>query len=858
MTTTPQRVALLAPLSGVLVPLERVPDPVFAQRTVGDGVSIDPTSGELLAPAAGRVTLLHRASHALAITTDEGLEILVHIGVDTIALNGKGFTPRVRQGDRVAAGQPLISFDADLIARSAPSLLTQVLITNRERVSGMSVATGLVEAGRSIILEADLAAAAAADGSPATETAAVSEEIRLPNRQGLHARPAATVAAAAKGFRADVRLLRGADAANAKSVTAILLLATRPNDAIRVSASGPDAAAAVSALAALLAAGSGESGATAEAASGPARGAPVTAAPAPAEGPTRSTDPRKLLGVSASPGLVLGKVAQLRRASIHVEERGAGIERERAHLDVALERARQQIEAQRAANIGAASKILDAHLELLADPELIDLAVAGLADGRSGAYAWREAYSSYATRLESLASSLLRERAGDVRDVGGRVLGLLAGVTTGPIECAPGSILIAEEFSPSETSSLDAGKVQGLCTTGGGPTSHAAIIARALGIPAVCGVDRAALGLADGTPVVLDGTEGFLLRDPDEAEVTRARAAIGRLAAQRQGERAAASAPAATTDGHRIEVAANIGTVEEALAAVAQGGEGVGLLRSELLFLDRDTAPSEEEQADVYRAVATALGRERRLVIRTLDVGGDKRLPYLPLPPEENPFLGVRGIRTSLERPDLLRSQLRAILEAAPLGDVHVMFPMIASLDELRAARRILDEEQRGAGVSVRVGVMIEVPSAALTAGQLAREVDFFSIGTNDLTQYTLAMDRGHPKLAPLADALHPAVLKLISLTVEGAHAHGKWVGVCGGLAAEPVAVPVLLGMGVDELSVPVPAIAAVKALVRRLALRDCQALARELLGLATAGEVRARLARLGSEAGATAAAARR
>jgi len=858
MTTTPQRVALLAPLSGVLVPLERVPDPVFAQRTVGDGVSIDPTSGELLAPAAGRVTLLHRASHALAITTDEGLEILVHIGVETIALNGKGFTPRVRQGDRVAAGQLLISFDADLIARSAPSLLTQVLITNRERVSGMSVATGLVEAGRSIVLQADLAAAAAADGSPATETAAVSEEIRLPNRQGLHARPAATVAAAAKGFRADVRLLRGADTANAKSVTAILLLATRPNDAIRVSASGPDAAAAVSALAALLAAGSGESEATAEAASGPARGAPVTAAPAPAEGPTRSTDPRKLLGVSASPGLVLGKVAQLRRASIHVEERGAGIERERAHLDVALERARQQIEAQRAANIGAASKILDAHLELLADPELIDLAVAGLADGRSGAYAWREAYSSYATRLESLASSLLRERAGDVRDVGGRVLGLLAGVTTGPIECAPGSILIAEEFSPSETSSLDAGKVQGLCTTGGGPTSHAAIIARALGIPAVCGVDRAALGLADGTPVVLDGTEGFLLRDPDEAEVTRARAAIGRLAAQRQGERAAASAPAATTDGHRIEVAANIGTVEEALAAVAQGGEGVGLLRSELLFLDRDTAPSEEEQADVYRAVATALGRDRRLVIRTLDVGGDKRLPYLPLPPEENPFLGVRGIRTSLERPDLLRSQLRAILEAAPLGDVHVMFPMIASLDELRAARRILDEEQRGAGVSVRVGVMIEVPSAALTAGQLAREVDFFSIGTNDLTQYTLAMDRGHPKLAPLADALHPAVLKLISLTVEGAHAHGKWVGVCGGLAAEPIAVPVLLGMGVDELSVPVPAIAAVKALVRRLALRDCQALARELLGLATAGEVRARLARLGSEAGATAAAARR
>ena len=861
MSTTPQRVALLAPLSGVLVPLERVPDPVFAQRTVGDGVSIDPTSSELLAPAGGLVTLLHRGAHALAITTDEGIEVLVHIGIDTVSLKGKGFTPRVSQGDRVAAGQRLISFDADLIARSAPSLLTQVLITNRERISGMSIATGLVEAGRSIILTVELAAAAAVDGTPATGATAVSEEIRLPNPQGLHARPAATLAAAAKSFRADVRLLRGADTANAKSVTSILLLATKPNDAIRVSASGPDAAAAVSALAALLAAGSGESQTAAEPSAAAARSAPAapvpSALPAPATVPARATDPRKLLGASASPGLALGKVAQLRRASIQVEERGAGVERERVHLDAALARARQQIEVQRGANTGAASKILDAHLELLADPELIDLAVAGLAGGRSAAFAWREAYSSYAARLESLASSLLRERAGDVRDVGGRVLGLLAGVTTAPIECPPGSVLIAEELTPSETSSLDAGKVQGLCTTGGGPTSHAAIIARALGIPAVCGVERAALALADGTPVLLDGTEGFLLRDPDEAEVARARAAIGRLAAQHQGERAAASSPATTTDGHRIEVAANIGTAEEAAAAVAQGGEGVGLLRSELLFLDRDTAPSEQEQADVYRAVATALGRNRRLVIRTLDVGGDKPLPYLPLPPEENPFLGVRGIRISFERPDILRSQLRAILKAAPVGDVHVMFPMIATLDELRAARRILDEEQRTAGVSVRVGVMIEVPSAALTAEQLAREVDFFSIGTNDLTQYTLAMDRGHPKLAPLADALHPAVLRLINLTVEGAHRHGKWVGVCGGLAAEPMAVPVLLGIGVDELSVPVPAIAAVKALVRRLALRDCQVLARELLGLATAGEVRARLARLGTEAGAPAAAAR-
>ena len=841
MSAVPRRIGLLAPLSGILVPLERVPDPVFAQRTVGDGVSIDPTSCDVLAPAAGLVTLLHRAAHALAITTDEGVEILVHIGVDTVSLNGKGFTARVSQGDRVAAGQPLISFDADLIARSAPSLLTQVLVTNRERIRAMTVATGLVDAGRSVILDVELAAAPAVDGAPATEATAVSADIRLPNRQGLHARPAAVVAAAAKAFRADIRLLRGADAANAKSVTSILLLATNPHDAIRVSATGPDAAAAVSALAELLACGSGESQASGESAVPAAAAAPAI--------PAAPTDPRKLAGVSASPGVALGKVAQVRRTAISVAEQGAGLERERAHLDAALTRARQQISAQQAANSGAASRILDAHLELLADPELIDLAVAGLAGGRSAGFAWREAYSRYAARLEALASALLRERAGDVRDVGGRVLGLLAGVTTAPLEFAPGSILIADELTPSETASLDAGRVLGLCTTGGGPTSHAAILARALGLPAVCGVDRAALELEDGTAVLLDGTGGTLLKNPDETEVAAARAVMGRLAAQRHSERAAASEPAATTDGHRIEIAANIGTAEEAVAAVAHGAEAVGLLRSELLFLDRDTAPEEREQAEVYRAVAAALGRGRRLVIRTLDVGGDKPLAYLPLPAEQNPFLGLRGIRVSLERPDLLRSQLRAILTAAALGDIHVMFPMIATLDELRAARSILDEEQRATGAAVRVGVMIEVPSAALGAEQLAREVDFFSIGTNDLTQYTLAMDRGHPKLASRADALHPAVLRLISLTVDAAHRHGKWVGVCGGMAAEPLAVPVLLGIGVDELSVPVPAIAAVKALVRRLSLRHCRDLAREVAGLSTAGEVRARLAQFGREA---------
>jgi phosphocarrier protein FPr/phosphocarrier protein len=368
-----------------------------------------------------------------------------------------------------------------------------------------------------------------------------------------------------------------------------------------------------------------------------------------------------------------------------------------------------------------------------------------------------------------------------------------------------------------------------------------AILARSMGVPAICAIDERALALPDGTRVVVDGTNGILKEVVDEASLTQAKAGMLRQAAKREEDRAAAFSQAQTRDGHRVEVAANISNLEDARAAVAGGAEGVGLLRSEFMFFDRAQPPDEDEQAEAYLAMAEVLGKNRPFVVRTLDVGGDKPLAYLPLPKEANPFLGMRGVRVSLDRPELFRAQLRAILRAAKVGNVHIMFPMISGPDELRAARRILAEEQ-GASAHVEVGVMIEVPSAVVMAEQLAREVDFFSIGTNDLTQYTLAMDRGHPMLARRADALHPAVLRMIGMTVEGAHKHRKWVGVCGGIASDPLAVPVLVGLGVDELSVSVPAIASIKATLARWTLSECEALVAEVMKLSTAGEVRALL----------------
>lgn len=840
MNSPASQIAILAPLSGVLVPLEQVPDPVFAQKMVGDGVSLDPTSGELLAPVSGHVSQLHEAHHAVTITTAEGIEVLVHIGVDTVMLKGAGFTPLVKTGDKVLQGQTLIKFDLDHVACSARSLLTQIIIANGEKVAALQSGCGSVDGGKDIVLTLLLANVAGNAATPTdTGLSVLSDVVVLPNPAGLHARPAAVLAAESKKFVSDIRLVKGDNEANVKSLVAIMALSTKHGDAVRLKATGSDAQLAVQTLEKLLIEGCGEKPGDA-----PTQ-IPAAVMPSPAQPSARAlVGENQLSGVSASPGLAVGTVVHFRRSVIEVSETGGTPQQERANFEVALGEARLQILSLKAdlKNLSR-TEILDAHHELLEDPEILDAAIEGIAAGKSAAYAWRTAFSRHAEKLERLDNTFLRERAHDIRDVGNRVLALLAGIKQTQVSVPDNSILIAEELSPSDTASLDPDKVMGFCTTTGGATSHVAILARSIGIPAICGIAPEALALPEGATVVLDGTRGILHTQPSDTEVTAAHVRIRELTARRVREIEESGALAVTVDGHRVEVVANVRNAKETSEGVKNGGEGVGLLRSEFLFDERETAPSEEEQAAEYTAVAKALGPDRTLVIRTLDVGGDKPLPYLPLPKEENPFLGLRGVRVSLEQPEFFRTQLRAILRAAPHCNLHIMFPMIAGIDEFRTAKAILADEMQATGQTAKIGVMIEVPSAAAMADVLAQEADFFSIGTNDLTQYTLAMDRGHPKLAAQADALHPAVLKMIAMTVEGAHKHGKWVGVCGGMASDAIAVPVLLGLGVDELSVSVPAIPSIKAQVKRLNYAECKILAAEVLRMGTAAEVRARLA---------------
>lgn len=858
-------VYLLAPLSGVLVDLALVPDPVFAQKMAGDGVSLDPSSSELLAPLAGRVTQLHASRHALTITTAQGLEVLLHIGVDTVALKGEGFVALVAQGDTVVAGQVLVRFDRALLARKAPSVLTQMLVVNTERVARWLPQQGAVVAGQSLALAVELrpveAAHPAQDLGPTPPAGAVlGPVVVLPNLTGLHARPAALLAARAKAFASDIRLLRGMQQTNAKSLVGIMALGTVQGDALQLSAQGPDAAEAVRVLSALLAQGSGEvlepqemlePQALEHASAQQSSTQPLIPTPA-AQGEG------VLVGVSAAPGVAVGRVVQWRvqalEASHPIAQAGEGVALEGSRLAAALLAAGQQIEGLKATlhdPAQAQAQILAAQQALLEDPEVLAPAQAGVGAGQSAAFAWRAAFEGAALRLEQLSGAqhaLLRERANDVRDVGQRVLRLLLGAAPVATALPPQAIVVAEGLTPSELTAFARSEVRGVCTTTGGATSHVAILARALGIAAVCGVDAAALRLPPGREVVLDGTQGLLYGAPDAAALAQARTRMAQQSAQQAQEQRSAQASAVTTDGLVVEVVANVRNAQEAQAAVAQGAQGVGLLRTEFLFDERSTAPSEDEQTAAYAAVIQALGPQRVCVARTLDAGGDKPLAYAPLPHEDNPFLGLRGLRVSLAQPALFRTQLRALLRAAPRSGVplHVMFPMVALVEEFVAARALLRQEQQALGLdalAVRVGLMVEVPSAALLAQQFAREADFLSIGTNDLTQYTLAMDRGHPQLAAQADALHPAVLQLIALTCAGARVHGKWVGVCGALASDRLAVPVLLGLGVRELSAAVPAVAGVKAAVRRVSLAACEALAREVLALSGAAQVRARLA---------------
>jgi phosphocarrier protein FPr len=671
----------------------------------------------------------------------------------------------------------------------------------------------------------------------AAETAAEPDfakwvDLAIAGKSGLHARPATAFVNVAKEFESDVRVRYGNKTANGKSLVSLLKLGVEGGSTIRIMAQGADEDLALKALKAAVEAGLEEEEAPEETAR--------------AGGTTLILETAAIPGISASPGLAIGPLYQFKRGKIIVEATARDADAEVTHLHQAIATAKAQLQElydevkQRSGASNAA--IFQAHQEFLDDPDLVNEVTAQIHEShRSAGWVWQQAIEQRASALEELGDPLLAARAVDLRDVGRRVLQLLAGKIEEDARMPDHPvILVAEDLTPSDTASLDPTLTLGFCTAGGGPTSHTAIIARSLDIPAIVGAGPAVLHLNEGSPCILDGEAGNLYPHPSEADLATAQQALKDLQAVREAEKLACYQPAIMTDGHRVEVVANIGAASEAEQAVNAGAEGVGLMRTEFLFLQRSEPPSEAEQYDAYCQMVRALNG-LPLIIRTLDIGGDKEIPYLNLPAEENPFLGIRGIRLCFTRPDLFQTQLRAVFRAAQTGPIKLMFPMIATLEDLKTAKEMTEKVRSEIGADpIEIGIMVEVPSVALMAEEFAQEVDFFSVGTNDLTQYTLAMDRGHPVLAKQADGLHPAVLRLIHRVVQAAQAAGKWVGVCGGIAGDPKGAAILAGLGVAELSVSIPSVAAVKAKLRGLSSSQTDDLAKRALACRTAKDVRA------------------
>jgi phosphocarrier protein FPr len=666
-----------------------------------------------------------------------------------------------------------------------------------------------------------------ADVSPAEETGPDIAESRLVirNRLGLHARPAARLVTTAAKFQSAITVHKGERSASAKSVNQVATLAALKDDEIRVQAVGPDAKAAVAAITALNAEYFGE------------KEEEIQKPQAPAAPEADAVIKGMVRGVPASSGVAVGRAHFYRPelpdiATRHVHDP----QTETARLAGALAKARKEIgmlgTKAKIANAESKTTIFDFHRLILEDPELVKKAQNIIQQERINAEAaWLRAMQTTITAYKSINSAYMQARAEDVIDAGNRVVRHLTGRTQTSLFLETPAVIVAHEIFPSEVAQLDPNQVLGLVTAVGGSNSHAAILARSMGIPAVVGVGAAVADVTPGAVIALDGDNGKIWLSPNPTVREELKIRRTQWLRKKQRLREEGRKPAVTTDGVTIRITANISAVHEATPAFEHGAEGVGLLRTEFLFQRREAAPAEDEQYQAYLAAAKAM-KGHPVIIRTLDAGGDKPIPYLNFPTEGNPAIGERGIRFCLAHTDVFRTQLRAIVRASREENVKIMFPMVAQLAELRSARALLQEVEKELSNqgSLETGIMIEIPAAAVMAEQLAKEADFFSIGTNDLTQYVMAADRGNAALASLCDSFHPAVLRMVRTAVEAGHRAGIPVGMCGELAGNPVAAALLIGLGLDELSMNAPCAPEVKAAIRKLSVAKCRKLAKRAL----------------------------
>lgn len=814
-----------APFSGWVSPISDLPDPVFGCKMLGDGVAIDPLDQVIRAPCNGTISKLSSAKHAVAIIAANGAELMIHVGLETVALQGQGFEVLVSEGQAVAEGEAILRIDLDFLARNAPNLITPLVLTNSDQFLIQERRENcLIDSGAPLmtIVARGLAAAETEDVAATAGTA--EREINANFEHGLHARPAARIVACARQFRCHITVHAQERSANARSLVAIMGLGVQHGERIRLQARGADGVAALDALERLI---GGEA---------PSAIDPMSQPHSPGQLPQDGI----LKGVRMAGGMVVGCAWHVKSRVADFPEFGSGVTTERESLALATRGVAEQLGRTMAQASVLQREILDAHLEILNDPEIGSHTQQLIDQGKSAAFAWHQAISHYRGILANCGDQHIAARVDDLADVEQLVVEILCGSERAKDLIPPGSILVARDLLPSQL--LDAARqaIAGVCLANGGATSHVAILAGEIGIPAIAAVGDRVLTIPAGTTLILDADQGMLQVEPASDEIERVSAQLKQRHLDELGALRSAHLPCALASGERLEVLVNLGQSDTVSAAIARGAEGCGLLRSEFLFENRQSPPEYAEQRQIYQQIVDDFSG-LPVTIRTLDIGGDKRVPFLDQGHIENPALGPRGIRLNLTHPDILEHQIRAISQVTPRGSCHLLLPMISSVEEVLDIRNLLAriDGETATDTPIQLGAMIETPAAALIAEHLATYLDFLAIGSNDLTQYVLAMDRNDTRLTALLDSLHPAILTLIARVGEAGRKAGIPVSVCGAMAADPFAMPILIGCGVSKLSVSQAALPLVKQRVRYLTLSSCRALAREAIALPTSAAVR-------------------
>lgn len=827
---------VLSPVEGVVVDLSEVPDAAFSSGALGPGFAVEPLTNLIGAPISGEIVSIAPTGHAVTIRSERGLEVLVHLGIDTVAMEGRGIEARVKLGQTVVPGETILQFEYDEVAAAAKSLCTPVVIINAERFEVSDLQSkGFQSRGDAILTVHPLAAEDSAQETANDATSGRGVFVSVAHEHGLHARPASVITKAARAYNGRLEIRYREKRANAKSLSSILALGLSQGDRVTLWVDSDSGEAILMDVAKLIGP-INESGATDKAMAPDLDVADKQSAEA--EIPSGS----KIRGAGLGDGLASGAVLLHKPIEVAIPEYGSSPDVEWSKLQQALSGALGTISEE----ISKASQndyrtLLEAYAELLVDPSLQSLAFGELEGGISAGHAWQNAVKTQSDALLETGSQYLLERQADFVEISKRVLiALYGGDELMLHEDLSGRIVVASDLTPSEFFAYQKKGIAGIALAKGGISSHVSILCQSSGVCSIIALGNDILNISDGRSVMLEAKTGILHVEPDVSDFHQLQMAYSKLSEVRLRAEKRVLEPVRLTDGAEIEVFVNIASVEEAKYASEMGARGCGLLRTEFLFHERALPPSVDEQIDIYKAITFQLSG-LPIVVRALDAGADKPVPFFNQPTESNPALGERGLRLLLKNEDTFRDQLRAVLSLAQTSPMSLMLPMVNTPVEVMTVRGLVQLEMKSLGLdqAPEIGVMIETPASVFNASDLARVSDFFSIGTNDLTQYVLAMDRTHPSFARVSDGLSPSVLRAMLAVGEAAQFSDTPVSVCGGLASDPLAVPILIACGVRRLSAAISDAALISEVVRQLSLETCRNILGEALTKETAEEVR-------------------